>query len=106
MTAREILVLLAVLGLAQLFLWILARLLGMRLPARVAALGAALPLVFLSPWLLTSKLLVPSDGLSTAIPGAVPAAVPDPHALLNDVVYQLLPWELEVRHALAARRLP
>ena len=106
MTFREIAILVAVLGVLQVALWLAARLLGVRLPVRIAALGAGLPLVFLSPWLLTSRLLVPSDDLSSAVPGATPLAVPDRHALLNDVVYQLLPWELEVRHALAAGRLP
>ncbi|HVR30439.1 MAG TPA: hypothetical protein VMS86_13010 [Thermoanaerobaculia bacterium] len=106
MTPRELVLLLAVLGVAQVFLWLAARLLGSRLPARVAAAGIGLPLLFLSPWLLTSRLLVPSDDLSSAVPGAAPLGVPDPYAVLNDVVYQLLPWELEVRHALADRRLP
>jgi Bacterial membrane protein YfhO len=106
LSARDIAFLLGVLALLQGCLWLAARLLGLRLPARVAAIGVGFPLLFLSPWLLTSRLLVPSDVLATAIPGAVPSAVPDPHALLNDVVYQLLPWELEVRHALSAARLP
>ena len=106
MSAREIAVLLVVLGLLQVFLAVAARLLDRRLPVAAATVGIGFPLLFLAPWLLTSRLLVPSNDLAAAIPGAAPMAAPDPHSLLNDVVYQLVPWELEVRHALAARRLP
>ncbi|HEX2465631.1 MAG TPA: hypothetical protein VHR17_13495, partial [Thermoanaerobaculia bacterium] len=106
MSASEIAVLLAVLGLLQVFLAVAARLLDRRLSIAAATVGIGFPLLFLAPWLLTSRLLVPSNDLAKAIPGATPMAVPDPHSLLNDVVYQLVPWELEVRHALAAGRLP
>jgi hypothetical protein len=105
-SAREIALLVVAVVFLQTLIWIAARLLGLRLPTRVAVLGAGFPLVFLAPWILTSRLLVPSNGLASAIPGAAPLSAPDPHALLNDVVYQILPWELEVRHALGAARLP
>lgn len=106
MSAREIAILLAVLGLLQVFLALAARLLGRRLPLAAATIGIGFPLLFLAPWLLTSRLLVPSNDLAAAIPGAAARPAPDPHSLLSDVVYQLLPWELEVRHALSAARLP
>lgn len=106
MRASDVALLLAVLAVLQGLLWLAARGLGSRLPARVAAAGLAVPLLFLSPWILGSRLLVPSDELSLTVPGAPALARPPSHGILNDVIYQLLPWELEVRHALRAGRLP
>ena len=90
----------------QLVCWLLARGFGLRLGGRVVAAGLLLPLAFLAPWLDGHRLLVPSDVLSGPIPGAPHLEDPDPHDLLNDAVYQFLPWELEIRHALSAGRLP
>jgi len=104
--ARLFLGLLAGLALTQALAWLLARGLGLRLPRRVIACGLAAPLLLLAPWLGTRRLLVPCDVLMAPVPGAPQVADPDPHDLLNDVVYQFLPWEIEVRHALAERRLP
>jgi membrane protein YfhO len=88
--------------------WLLARGLGLRLERRAVLGGLAAPLVLLAPWLFGSRLLVPCDALREQVPGA-PWVEPldlDHHDLLNDAIFQLLPWELEVRHALAGRRLP
>ena len=65
---------------------------------------AASPLLF--PWIDRTRLLVPADILQRAIPA--PAQVRDDHRhdLQNDTVYQFIPWELEVRHALSDLRLP
>ncbi len=68
--------------------------------------------MLLAPWLVQGRLLVPCNLLRVlpdvhrTVPEAPPVAAADPYDVLNDVVYQLLSWELEVRHALAARRLP
>lgn len=99
--------LLAVMLPLQALCWLLARGLRLRLE-RAAVLGAWLaPLVMLAPWLAGASLLVPCDILVQGVPGAPEVAKPDAHGLLlNDAVYQLLPWELEVRHAFARRRLP
>jgi hypothetical protein len=97
--------LLVVLGALQAFCWLLARGFGLRLQRWVMAGGMVLPVLLLAPWLSRERLLTTTDILAQNIPGA-PASEPDPHELLNDVVYQLLPWELEVRHAYADRRLP
>jgi hypothetical protein len=83
-----------------------ARGIGMRLEGRAAAAGFVLPLLVLSPWLLSTRLLAPVQVLSGTYPGAPVAPDLGRHAGLSDVVYQLLPWELEVRHALRAGRLP
>jgi hypothetical protein len=70
-------------------------------------IGLLLPWALLAPWLLGSRLLVPSDILAQQLPGVPAIDAPDPHAVeLNDVVFQLIPWELEVRRALHHRRLP
>jgi len=98
--------LLAGLALIQGLAWLLARGLGLRLPRRVMVCGAAAPLLLLGPWLGARRLLVPCDVLMDPVPGAARVGHPDPHGLLNDAVFQFLPWELEIRHALAARRLP
>jgi hypothetical protein len=87
--------------------WLLARGLGLRL-GRSAVLGAWItPLLVLAPWLAGPALLAPCNLLQDVAPGA-PAIlnVDREHDLLNDVIYQLLPWELEVRHAFSQGRLP
>src|SRR5262245_17761325 len=104
--ARLLAGLLGGLALMQALAWLLARGLGLRLPRRIMACGVAAPLVLLGPWLGAQRLLVPCDVLRDAVPGAPRVADLDPHELLNDAVYQFLPWEIEIRHALAARRLP
>lgn len=105
---RLTLTMLAVLLLMQGVCWLLARGLGMRLGRAALLGGLLLPLGFLAPWLSGSRLLVPNDILRRpTLPDAAWVAAPDSaHDLLNDAVYQFLPWELEVRHALSERRLP
>lgn len=102
----------ALLLLVQSVCLLLARGLGSRLRWQPMALGLALPLLVVAPWLAGPDLLAPCNVLRE-LPDAVKdrtdlAALlrPDPYDILNDVMYQLLPWELEVRHALAERRLP
>lgn len=70
------------------------------------ALGIALPLLLLFPWIDRTRLLVPADILKRAIPIAPGVEATYRHDLLNDAVYQFIPWELEVRHALSDLRLP
>lgn len=103
---RLFLGLLVLLGAMQAVCWLLARGLGRKLERHVIALGMALPLVFLFPWLDRTRLLVPADILQKAIPGAPLVETTHRHELLNDSVFQFLPWELEVRHALSGMRLP
>src|SRR3954463_6619210 len=85
--------------------WLLAKGLGIRLEKSVVACAWLAPLVGLAPWLSRRELLVPCDILAN-VPGAPVIERTRSHDLLNDTVYQILPWELEVRHALADRRLP
>ena len=98
--------LLLVLAAMQAVCWLLARGLGRRLERHVMALGILLPVLFLSPWLRPSNLLFPGDFLRKVVPDAPLGQSADSHELLNDVIFQLIPWELEVRHALKAGHLP
>ncbi|MFL6231607.1 MAG: YfhO family protein [Thermoanaerobaculia bacterium] len=85
--------------------WLLAKGLRLRLERSAIVCGWLAPLVVLAPWLSGRELLVPCDILAN-VPGAPTIERPRTHDLLNDTVYQILPWDLEVRHALASRRLP
>ena len=102
---RSLALLAAALGVMQLVCWALARGLGLRLGRGAVAAGLLLPFVLLAPWLAGSRLLVPS-GVLRHLPGLPQFGEPYSHDLQNDAVYQLIPWELEVRHALAERRQP
>jgi ABC-type glycerol-3-phosphate transport system permease component len=86
--------------------WLLARGLGLRLRKEAVIASWLAPIVLLAPWLAGNPLLVPCDILQVGVPGAPSIERPRQHDVLNDAVYQLLPWELEVRHALSDRRLP
>lgn len=99
---RLLAVLLVFLGLC----WLLARGLGVRLGQKVLLLGLLAPFVVLTPWLSSSRVLAPTSALAGVIPGGPLVDPTDRHDLLNDTLYQLLPWEVEIRRALAERRLP
>ena len=98
--------LLAVLLVLQGGCWLLARGLGRRLEGRVMALGLILPFLVLFPWLDHRVVLAPIDPLQGQIPGAPQVAASHRHDLQNDAIYCFFPWELEVRHAFKAGRLP
>src|SRR5262245_59369273 len=98
--------LIALMLVLQAVCWLLAKGLRLRLEKGAVIGGWLAPLILLFPWLAGSPLLVPCDILGQGVPGAPHIERLRPHDLLNDAVYQLLPWELEVRHALAAGRLP
>ncbi|MFL6197332.1 MAG: YfhO family protein [Thermoanaerobaculia bacterium] len=92
--------------LLQALCWLLARGLGTRLE-RLAVLGGWItPILVLAPWLSGLQLLSPVDILQDNLPGAPAIAVSHKYDLQNDVLFQILPWELETRHAFAAGRLP
>jgi hypothetical protein len=92
--------------LVQAVCWLLARGLGWKLERSAVICGWLAPLIALTPWLVGRELLVPCDMLSAGVPGAPQIQRSHQHDVLNDTLYQILPWELEVRHALADRRLP
>jgi hypothetical protein len=91
---------------AQGLCWLLARGLGARLSARAVALGLALPLLFLSPFLVEDTLLAPTGVLAKVLPLRGLPPIRATHLIQSDTIYQFLPWELEVRHALREGRLP
>ncbi len=101
-----LLTLIAVIGAIQVLLWILARGLGTRLEARAMAVGIVLPVVFLWPWLVRPISPAPVGIIASNLPGATVEPAKTPHDVLNDTVYQLLPWESEVRRAYREGRLP
>jgi hypothetical protein len=90
----------------QLILFGLARMLKLRIHRSVVLAAFAVPILFLSPWMVQDRLLLPTVPLARALPGAPAVEDNDPHAMLNDAVYQFLPWEAEVRRALGSGRLP
>jgi hypothetical protein len=86
--------------------WFIARLLGLRLEWRVRVLALVIPLVLLGPWLTRPVVLAPTNLLETILPGAPELSSSQAHRVLNDAVYQFLPWEIEVRRAFDAGHLP
>src|SRR5258708_30621970 len=94
------------LAVAQAGCLFLARGLGVRLEWRSAAVALALPLLFLSPFLLDDTLLAPTGVIAGMLPLHGLPPVRFSHLIQSDTIYQFLPWELEVRHALRAHRLP
>src|SRR5258705_10256113 len=85
---------------------LLARALGRRVDPLVFARATVLPLVVLWPWLTGNRLLFPGELRARRVPGSPFGSGTDAHQLLNDPVFQFLPWELDVRHALKAGPLP
>jgi hypothetical protein len=108
LTLALTLTLLIVAAAAQALAWGLARLLALRLPASVQALGICLPLAVLLPLPLGNRLLAPTDAPILAnLPDAPRVTRPDEaHGVFNDAVLQLLPWEAEVRRGFAEGHLP
>src|SRR4029079_14888209 len=85
----------------------LARALGWPVRRRERLLWSLLVVAFLLPWASGRALFLPVDEtVARNLPGAPSVADPDRHGLYNDVVLQLYPWELEVRRAWRAGRLP
>lgn len=98
--------LLVLMFLAQAVCWLIARGLRLRLERRTVIAGCLAPLLLLAPWLNGRQLLVPSD-IIILVPGAPPIQrAHHEYDLLNDIVFQMVPWEVETRLALADLRLP
>lgn len=88
------------------FLWILAKLIGRPIPLKIEAVSLVLPSVLLVSFLISGQIMFPTSVVSRAIPGAKVSTMGSRHEILNDSVYQLAPWEIEVRRALHAGNLP
>jgi hypothetical protein len=91
---------------AQAMCWLLARGLGTRLEWRAMALGLALPLLLLWPFLFDDTVLAPTGVIAGVLPLPGLPPVRFSHLVQSDTMYQFLPWELEIRHALRQHRLP
>jgi hypothetical protein len=98
--------LLAGAAITQIVLLLVARGLGFRLPRRVQATAVGLSLVLVVGYVAGDRILFPTTVISKNVPGAEPSNIGSEYAVLNDLVYQFMPWEFEVRRALANRRLP
>src|ERR1700720_2111080 len=94
------------LAVAQGVCWVLPPGLGTRLERRAMALGLALPVLFLSPYLFDDTLLAPTGVIAGVLPLPGLPPVRFSHLVQSDTMYQFLPWELEIRHALRQHRLP
>lgn len=99
-------VLVLVAGAASAMLGLLARAYRVRVGIGSLLLAAAIPFLLLAPWIDGDPALLPTGPLENQLPGLSRPATVDPHGLLNDTVFQLLPWELEVRRSFAAGSLP
>lgn len=72
--------------------------LGRPLTRSALALALLLPLVLLAPFFIGQRVLAPTGVIARSL--GLDAAE-DPHSLLNDSVYQFLPWERAIRRGLA-----
>lgn len=74
--------------------------LGARLDRRVRLAGVLVPWLFLLPLAGDERMLGPTDLLAEgALPHLEPVPGGDRYGLLNDPVYQFVPWEVEIRRA-------
>lgn len=94
------------LGLVQGCLIALARGLGLRLWRTAIVVGLALPAVLVASFLIRNAILLPTGVLARNLPDAPSSEAAEHYTVLNDAVYQFVPWEAEVRRALRSRRLP
>ena len=79
------------LAVAQGVCLLLARGLGVRLERRAMALGLALPLLFLSPFLVGDTLLAPTGVIAGMLPLNGLPPVRFTHMIQSDTLYQFLP---------------
>jgi len=87
-------------------LWCLARLLRRPLDPSVVAAGLLLPHLVLAPWFAADRILLPTVIVERTFRGSPRLACDPQHEVLNDGVFQFVPWESEVRAALRDARLP
>ncbi|MFN7942291.1 MAG: hypothetical protein U0X73_11880 [Thermoanaerobaculia bacterium] len=81
---------------------------GRREARRALLCGALATAAALAPYLAGARFLPPTGRLGASPPGApASASAVDPYDdQLNDAILQFLPWEIEIRRALAAGHLP
>lgn len=99
-------ILVLVAGAASAMLGLLARAYRIRVGIGPLLLAVAIPFLLLAPWIDGDPIPIPTVPLENQIPGLSRPSPRDPHGQLNDTVFQLIPWELEVRRSFAGGRLP
>lgn len=90
----------------QVVLGLMVRGLSLRLHRSAVLFGLALAVVIVATYAVSGHLLIPTTALSDNIPDAPASTAAARHGVLNDAVFQFIPWEVEVRRAYASRRLP
>lgn len=90
----------------QAVLGLMARGLSLRLHRSAVLFGLTLPVVLVVYYAVSGHVLLPTTELSKNIPDAPVSTAAARHGILNDAVFQFIPWEVEVRRAYASRRLP
>ena len=90
----------------QAALLLLSRGVGLRVHRTALLVGLSLPTALIASYVIGGHILFPTSVVAKSVPGAPAPSTDSRHAVLNDNVYQFLPWELEVRRALAGGRLP
>jgi hypothetical protein len=98
----------AAVGLAvvQAVLHLLARGLGLRVHRHATVAALTIAVVLVMGFVVADRVLFPTIVVSRNLPGAPPSTLGENYNVLNDAVYQLIPWEAEVRRALRSGRLP
>lgn len=92
--------------LTQAVLWLFARGLSLRIHRTAIVAGLVLPIALLASYVISGRILVPTFALATNIPGAPSSTAASHHTVLNDAIYQFIPWEIAVRRAYASGHLP
>ena len=92
--------------LAEAMVVALSRLLRVRLSRAVVTAGILLPHLVLLPWYVNDVLVFPGALIPMNFPGAPNVKADRSHDDLSDVVNELVPWEIDVRRALGAARVP
>ena len=105
-TVHLLVAVIAGLAITQIVLIVLARGLGLRVSRTCIVTGLSLAAAPVVVFLAAHSILLPTDVIARNVPDAPPSNAAADYRVLNDAVYQFIPWEAEVRRAFAAGRLP
>jgi len=90
----------------QAALLLLARGLGLRIHRHAVVVGLVLPCLVVSCYMVNDQLLFPAVVVARTLPDSPEEVTDQRHNVLNDAVFQFIPWEHEVRRAFSEGRLP